>query len=1336
MESETSHLHSKDERISSRNKECIKNYNDNNNINDTDNYTESIPKNYSESGFFEKIFYFWVKSAIELANKRALENKDVCNISQDQYTNKNLKRFQEIFIEKSSNKNNKYPLFFSILSLHYKSFLFIYLLFILDFSIVYIKIFFFKRIISTFSKGDFFPSSKFSLLNITSYKFSITQSILFFIVFKLLGSYNYNFILFQNEILNRKIINETSALLMEKLLKTNTINSSFLKGEGEKINLVEVDAEKIGYFFLWFPRISIYPFKISFSLYLLFKIFGRKYIYAILGLILVIIIIIYFQLIYNRNLKYVLHYKDKRMKIVTYVFTVLKNLKLDNLDDEFIKRIDVKRNDEISMIRKQFNLEIIIGVLNKNLNLILSILTLYLFVNSKSGLEISTLFTSFQLINTIAGPLTIVPIFLSRIAGNLISMKRLQAFLLSEEHYNNQNIINNELKNDIAIKFENTTFGITNIKQNYTDKKTNINLDIDINYNNNKEEIQLLENISFSIKKGEFIGILGNSGSGKTCLLNAIMNNYHIISTDSNPEINGKISFCPSHSWIMTESIKNNIVFFGDIKEKKYKEIISLCHLRNDLDKLSEGDETIINSTCANISEGEKIRISLARCLYQNGDIYLFDDIFSSLDNKISQKIFQGVFYKYLNNKTRVLVINKKSFLSFVDKIIYLEKGKITFFGDYKEYKEFSKEIENNNNNEEKDENQEEEKEKENKKKKIKNLYQNNEKKRNNNTFSTDYENPNDTLNSISRNNVSYKTYLNYVKLQGGYTLFFTLIILIIIVKIFEIYRNTIIPSLAKSYKEITKAQKSKETNEIFMINLTKNFLVFFKISLITIVLNFIIRFVTTRITLYSMKIVHRKMIFRLVKAPINLFHDVVPVGQILNRLTRDVGIIESIIRTVNSFIKLLFSLVSCMVLCYIYNKTIVYLSPIIVIFALILTSYYIKAGRNLTRLQRISYSPIMTVFSETIRGLDIIRTCHVEENTKKKFLEKIDERYGIHLFSEGCRRWHAIRRSTFINLSFGVIILYMACHPEYYSVRAIAVILQYTEEFLNHLINTSLFYMDLENNMIGLERCEQILKIEMEKDSEEINKITLIDDWPKKGNIEFINYYASYRPNTPEILKDINLKIKDGEKIGIVGRTGSGKSSLINSLARIIEPISGHIIIDDKDIQNINLHVLRDKISILPQELFVFENTLRDNIDPLNKYSDEDILKILKDFHLFKNLENHEILNFEIKENGKNLSTGEKILICLARTFIRNNKIVILDDAAGSLDAETKEIIEENIDKYLKNATVLMITNQIDMLKKCQRIIVIDNGEIVEADTYSKLINDKNSLLYSLFIK
>ena len=378
-----------------------------------------------------------------------------------------------------------------------------------------------------------------------------------------------------------------------------------------------------------------------------------------------------------------------------------------------------------------------------------------------------------------------------------------------------------------------------------------------------------------------------------------------------------------------------------------------------------------------------------------------------------------------------------------------------------------------------------------------------------------------------------------------------------------------------------------------------------------------------------------------------------------------------------------------------------------------------------------------MTIFSETIRGLDIIRTSHVEKNIKKNFFGKIDDRYGIYVYGEGCKRWHDVRRTLFIQLVFGVMILYMAYYSDYYDVRAIAIILQYTEEFLLHLIHTSLFYIELENSMIGLERCEQILKIPQENYGEnKYNNIKIEEDLSNTGDIEFINYTASYRPNTPDVLKNINLKIKTGEKIGIVGCSGSGKSTLINALARIIEPKNGKILINNIDIQDINLNILREKISILPQETFLIETNLRDNIDPLNRNTDNDIMKLINNLSILKNLENEKKLNFEIKENGNNLSTGEKKLICFARTVIKKNKIVIMDEITSSLDDESKNIISENINKYFKKCTLIMISNQLEMLKKCQRIIVIDNGEIIQEGKLEELLQDKNSLISSLIVE
>ena len=1294
MDAEITYLHPKDE------VESLK-INSINNPTNQENAKNILPINYTQSSFFSKIFYFWANPVIALANKRPLEKEDVCKISQFQKVSNNFEKFKKIFHKQSMNNYSSYPLFSTIVILHWKTLLFLFVLNMTDVGLEYIRIFFFKKIISIFSEGDFFPETSLTWHNINhfKYQFNIIESIIIFISIKLLASLLYNYTEIKSAILNRKIINETSALLMEKLLKSNS--NSFAKGEGEKINLVEIDAEKIGFFFFWAPKIITFPIKIAISLYLLFNIFGHIFIYALFGLGLVLAVIIFFQSIYNRNIKYLLKYKDKRMKIVTYVFQVLKNIKLNSWDDEFIKRIDQKRDEEMKMLSTQFNIEVAIGLLNKNLNLILMIITLSIFVTLKDHLEISSLFASFQLINTITIPLMIIPIFLAQLVGNLVSIKRLQSFLLSEEHSNNIN--KNSGDNNIMIKFEDVSFNMKNIR--------------------------LLENIHFTAKKGDLIAILGPTGSGKTCLLNAIMNNYDISECKIEPKINGDISYCPSQPWIMTESIKNNIVFFGDYNEDIYNNIINLCCLKKDFQKLSEGDNTMVNSTCSNISEGQKIRISLARCLYQNKDIYLIDDIFSALDKNISNKIFKEAISDFLKNKTRFIVLNEKNYLPFVDKIIYLEKGKITFFGNYEKFLEFSEQNQenfdkNNINNENNNKN----------KRKLSNDNLNNDESYNN--ILTNYKNANDDLNSVSRSKISWKTYLFYIKLQGGFVIFIILTILIIIVKGLELYRNTIIPRLAKSYKEISENLNKAGGSKEFMLELKKNFFIFFKYSLWAMLINFIIRFTVTRISILAMRSIHRKMIYRLVKAPINLFHDVVPVGQILNRLTQDIEIIQNIIRTVNSFIKLLFTLATCMIICYIYNKTIIIVSPIIVFYIIILTAYYLTAGRNLTRLQRISYSPIMTIFSETIRGLDIIRTSHVEEDTKKKFFEKIDERYGIYLFGEGCKRWHDVRRSFFIQLVFGVMILYMAYNSEYYSVRAIAIILQYTEEFLLHLINTSLFYIELENSMIGLERCEQILKIPQENYESNFDDLNIEENLSKSGDIEFINYNVSYRPNTPDVLKNINLKIKNGEKIGIVGMSGSGKSTLINALARIIEPKSGKILINGIDIQKINLNILREKISILPQESFLIETNLRDNIDPLNKNSDEAILNLVKDLSLLQNIEEEKKLNFEIKENGNNLSTGEKKLICFARTVIKKNKIVIMDEITSSLDDESKNIIKENIHKYFKKCTLIMITNQLEMLKKCQRIIVIDNGKIIQDGKLEELLEDKNSFLSSLIVE
>ena len=445
-------------------------------------------------------------------------------------------------------------------------------------------------------------------------------------------------------------------------------------------------------------------------MYLLFKLFGNYFFYVLLILLVIIVIIVILQVCYIKNFHKLLIVKDKRMKIVSYVFQTLKFLKLNCLEAEFIRRVKTKREDELKYIKRTMNIDLYTFIINNNINLILIIFCLYFFAYSNKDLEISTLFIAFQLIQSMTFPLILIPFFFNRLFSNLLSVKRLQSFLQTNDYELNQFKNNDEDKKDLLIQFNNVTFGLQKVEEEKNiknkkwkkDKYSEVSLDSSVsnstsielpeisqnqknttnmrnnnNINENLNDVILLNNINFSLKKGEFIAIIGSIGSGKSCLINALLNHYQIYSQDQKPIINGEISYYPQQPWITTNTIRNNILFYNKYDKIKYEKIISLCQLENDFENLIEKDETLINSSSTNVSGGQKARIALARCLYRDADIYIFDDPFSSIDNKISNEIFKSTFCNYLKNKGRIIVTNDLSQLENVDKIIYMEKGSI-----------------------------------------------------------------------------------------------------------------------------------------------------------------------------------------------------------------------------------------------------------------------------------------------------------------------------------------------------------------------------------------------------------------------------------------------------------------------------------------------------------------------------------------------------------------------------------------------------------------------------------------------------------------------------------
>ena len=1355
--------------------------------------------NYTTENLFSRIFFNWSKRAMEISNQRILKTSDVCALQKYQSTRYNIRNIQEIY-NKYSAKKIKYPLFMSIFIVHKGLLLYMLFLDVSTMILDYLRMFFFSKILVLFSEQKFFYKERTYYDIFFNFKFNIVESTLAFISIKFIRAIMLNHLEFHNVILSEKITNEMTSLLYEKILKGSTATNLSNKGEGEKLNFIEVDAEEIGSLFYLGPFVLTAPFKIGISVYFLFKLLGYRFLYAIFALIILMLLILILQVVYVRNLEILLKYKDNRMKIVTFVFQMLKNIKLNGWDEEFIRRIKIKRDDELLYTKKNLNIEIMRFILISNMNLLLMIIALGLYVTSNDKLEISVLFTSFQLVNSMTFPIMLIPNFINTIFKDLLSIQRLQNYLFTEEHQDRKKYENlDEYTNhNILVKFEKMNFCIQDSKhevvvgerklsEEIKDPK-NLNLEmadlqdklflsdsisesdkrnsldsIDDNNNEKNEQINLvtkrqitfeedskinlLKDITFSIKKGEFIAILGPTGSGKTSLINAILNNYipQYINKDSKMVLNGEISYINQQPWVMTDTVKNNIIFNEVFDEDRYNKVVSVCELENDFNQFVNGDKTEINSTNANVSGGQKARISLARCLYKEADLYLLDDPLSSVDSKVGNKIFLKAFIKFLKDKARILVTNELNNLSYVDKIVYMENKKIIFIGSYNEFnKTFgSKNMEIDSPS---DDNTKYDKQAmkvrrylRRKSSIIKNmsiLEKVEPKEEEKTEIQNINNNPLTQLNKLKKKNFSLDTYITFIKLQGGVFIFFILIIFVILSQVIESYRRLFATSLTESSDDKEDLNEDiKFTKNILNLDLKNKFIKYAQISILGILCNILVEFIVTRTTIHSLRKVHEDMINVLVRAPINLFHDIVPLGQILNRLTKDTELIEGIIKTVNNAIKIIFTIVANIGLCYLYNKYVLYASPFLFLACLLVTNYYISCQRNLVRLHRVSYSPILTIASESIRGVDTIRTAHAEEDFRSKIYKRLDDHFGVHLYIEGSKHWYNITLRIISNTFFAIIISFMCYYSEFYSAQAMAIVLQGLEDLIESLLNGVKIYTTLEMTMIGLERCETVTKIQTErKPKEDVTDKLKKEKWPHLGKIHFVNYFTSYRPDTPDILKNINFEINSGDKIGIVGRTGSGKSSMVLALSRILEPKQGKIDIDEVDLQNIDLDFLRQSISIVPQEAFIIEGNLRDNIDPLNKYSDRDIIKILNDFRLFTNMDNKEKLNLAIKEGGKNLSSGQKQLICFARALIRRNKIMILDEATSSLDIETEKIIQENIEKYLKNVTMITITHHIHVVKNLKKIIVVDQGRIVEFGDFDSLLKNKNSLFYSLY--
>ena len=834
--------------------------------------------------------------------------------------------------------------------------------------------------------------------------------------------------------------------------------------------------------------------------------------------------------------------------------------------------------------------------------------------------------------------------------------------------------------------------------------------------------VPLLKEIKLKIFKGNLIGIIGEFGSGKSSLFNAILNNLDILNgNDKKIFLNGSVAYVPQKPWILNETLRNNIIFNKPYDEKKYNTIIDICQLQPDFELLQEGDLTSISDKGDNLSGGQKMRLSIARAVYSDADIYLFDDPLSALDADVGKLIFQKIIKEYLIGKTVLLITHSLQYIPKMDYVIKMDEGKIVFCGNVKDAQEqdFYKDFFSSNQKKDFEED-------------IINNFSKNE------ILNSEIDSQNDDsgkfLYDISCSDAQslilskkdkYEDHkpsiIEVLKIVFSYSGGF--------IALFFVLLGNLLWKICDSGSDfiITKWSDTKYAKE-------KNLFIYY---LLTKLLSIIFVFGKSYLIVYALitfnKNIHITLLNRLLRAPINLFHNIVSKSHIINRFSKDIGNSIKYFWSLNSIIVVLFHITNGLFIASFLFWKIIFIIPILIFSDYFLYKYYIKSAKGLNLLEIQTRIGILSEVKETLSGITSIRAYEVKDFFQNQYHKRLHDFYRVLVYQVGCSSWFALNIDLISFLFLFCILIFIWFFKNIIGGGPLGLVLNYILKLIEHSYN---FFDHLNKNermSTSMASCDKYTHIVQEAPLEyKSDEMLIKNNFPKYGKVEFIHYSVRYRPDTKIVLKDINLLIKPKEKIGIVGRTGSGKSTLCLCLLRILEATNGKILIDDVDIAKIGLSLLRRIITIIPQDPTLIEGTLRDNLDPLGSFDDQSMIDILKSIGMDYILKENG-LNFLVKENGDNLSAGERQLICIARAMIRKNKIIMMDEITSNIDYDTELLIQKAISTTLKDNTVITIAHRIKTILDYDRILVFDQGSIVEEGSPKDLI-EKKGHFFNLF--
>ncbi|GLT67384.1 hypothetical protein SLA2020_396980 [Shorea laevis] len=1089
-----------------------------------------------------------------------------------------------------------------------------------------------------------------------------------------------------------------AAVFRKSLRLTHESRAKFTSGK--ITNLMTTDAEALQQICQSLHTLWSAPFRIVFAMVLLYQQLGVA---SLLGALLLVLLFPIQTLVISKMQKLSkegLQRTDRRIGLMNEILAAMDTVKCYCWESSFQSKVQSVRNDELSWFRKASLLGACNGFILNSIPVVVTVVSFGLFTMLGGDLTPARAFTSLSLFAVLRFPLFMLPNIITQVVNANVSVKRLEELFLADERFLLPNPPLDRLQPAIEIK--NGYFSW-----------------------DSKAERPTLSNVNLDIAVGSLVAIVGSTGEGKTSLISAMLGELPPISNAS-VVVRGTVAYVPQISWIFNATVRDNILFGSPFNLGRYEKAIDVTALQHDLDLLPGGDLTEIGERGVNISGGQKQRVSMARAAYSNSDVYIFDDPLSALDAHVGRQVFDKCIKGELRGKTRVLVTNQLHFLSQVDRIILVHEGMVKEDGTFQELSNngilFQKLMENAGKMEEYEEEKEEGDAGDNRSSKpLANGVGNNFPK------DTSRENKPKEGKSVlikqeerEKGVVSWKVLMRYKNAFGGFW---------VVMVLFACYVSTEVLRVSSStWLSTWTDQSSPKTHGSGYYNLIYSLLSFGQV-LVTVINSYWL--ITS--SLYAARRLHDAMLTSILRAPM-VFFQTNPLGRIINRFAKDLGDIDrSVAISINMFLGQVSQLFSTFVLIGIVSTMSLWaIMPLLLLFYAAYL-YYQSTSREVKRLDSISRSPVYAQFGEALNGLSTIRAYKAYDRMADINGKSMDNNIRFTVVNMSANRWLAIRLETL----GGLMIWFTATFAVMQNGRAenqqafastMGLLLSYAlniTSLLTHVLRLASF---AENSLNAVERIGTYIELPSEAPLI-IESNHPPPGWPSSGSIRFEDVVMRYRPELPPVLHGISFKISPSDKVGIVGRTGAGKSSLLNTLFRIVELERGRILIDGCDIAKFGLMDLRKVLGIIPQSPVLFSGTVRFNLDPFNEHNDADLWEALERAHLKDAIRRNSLgLDAEVSEAGENFSVGQRQLLSLARALLRRSKILVLDEATAAVDVRTDALIQKTIREEFKSCTMLIIAHRLNTIIDCDRILLLDSGRVLEYDTPEALLSKEGS--------